>query len=431
MKSLKNTSRSPWAWIPSLYFAEGLPNVIVVTIAVVMYKRLGLSDTDVAFYTSWLYLPWVIKPFWSPIVDTLRSKRWWIVCMQLVIGAGLAGVALTLPCDNFLRWTLAFFWLVAFSSATHDIAADGFYMMALDDHGQSLFVGIRSTFYRIAMIAGQAFLLKLSEVLEIITKPAVAWSWVFATVAVAFLLITFYHSIFLPIPREDCNRSDADFSFRQVFRDNINTFITFFQKPHTLTAIAFLLLYRLPEAMLGKISPLFLIEKVSKGGLGLTPGELGIVQGTVGALGLTFGGIIGGICVAKGGFRKWLWPMVCAITLPDCIYLFLAYFQPENIWWINLGIGVEQFGYGFGFTSYMLYMLYFSQGTSKTAHYAFCTGFMALSLMLPGMVAGWLADTLGYYRFFILVVCLIPLTFLAASLVKVPADFGLKQTHEP
>ena len=429
MQSARAVRRSPWAWIPSLYFAEGLPNVIVVTIAVVMYKRLGLSDTDIAFYTSWLYLPWVIKPFWSPIVETLKTKRWWIVAMELFIGATLAGVAFTLPLNHFLCWSLAFFWLVAFSSATHDIAADGFYMISLDSHEQSLFVGIRSTFYRIAMIAGQALLLKLSEIFEIIRRPAVAWSWVFGIVAVSFLLITCYHSIFLPRAQEDTERNEREFSFMRVLKSNIDTFTTFFRKPGIVTAIVFLLLYRLPEAMLAKISPLFLIEKMSRGGLGLTPGELGITQGTVGALGLTLGGIIGGICVAKGGFRKWLWPMVCAITLPDCVYLLLAYYQPENLWWVNIGIGLEQFGYGFGFTSYMLYMLYFSQGTSKTAHYAFCTGIMALSLMLPGMVAGWLADTLGYYRFFMFVVALIPLTFLAAAMVKVPADFGLKQKH--
>lgn len=431
MQFIRAAKSSPWAWIPSLYFAEGLPNVIVVTIAVVMYKRLGLSDTDVTFYTSWLYLPWVIKPFWSPIVETLKCKRWWIVTMQFFIGAFLAGVAFTLPTSSFLSWTLAFFWLVAFSSATHDIAADGFYMMALNDHEQSLFVGIRSTFYRISMIAGQALLLKLSEILEIFKHPSIAWSWVFAIVAVAFLSITCYHSIFLPRPAEDKEQEKKNFSFYRVLQDNLYLFVTFFKKPHVLTAIIFLLLYRLPEAMLAKISPLFLIEKMSKGGLGLTPGELGITQGTVGALGLTLGGIIGGICVSKHGFRRWLWPMVCAITLPDVVYLFLAYYQPESLWWINIGIGIEQFGYGFGFTSYMLYMLYFSQGASKTAHYAFCTGFMALSLMLPGMIAGWLADNLGYYRFFMLVIALIPFTFLAASLVKVPADFGLKQKNKP
>lgn len=416
--------RNPWTWVPSLYFAEGVPYVIVMSIAAIMFKRLGLSNTDAALYTSWLYLPWVIKPFWSPIVDVFKSKRWWIVTMQMVVGAGLAGVAFSLPTAHFVQWSLAFFWLMAFSSATHDIAADGFYMLALDEHEQSLFVGIRSTFYRIATIAGQGLLLMMVNALEVYTrKPAVAWSYIFFFAAAVFLMLCVYHRFMLPQPDEDAEHAKEAFGFSEI----LHTFVTFFQKPQALTAIAFMLLFRLPEALISKICPLFLIDKMSQGGLGLTPGEVGWAQGTIGVVGLTLGGILGGICVAEGGFKRWLWPMVLAITLPDCVYLFLAYYQPESMLWVNLCIGTEQFGYGFGFTAYMLFMLYFSQGESKTAHYAFCTGFMALSMMLPGMVAGWLADTLGYYRFFILVMCLVPLTFLAAAIIKVPADFGIKK----
>lgn len=416
--------RNPWTWVPTLYFAEGLPYVVVMSIAAIMYKRLGLSNTDAALYTAWLYLPWVIKPFWSPIVDVFRSKRWWITMMQLIIGAGFAGVAFTLPMSGFLQWSLVFFYLMAFSSATHDIAADGFYMLALDEHEQSLFVGIRSTFYRIATVAGQGLLLMLVNVLEVYTrKPALAWSWIFYLTAGVFLLLWLYHFIVLPKPTEDADHETENFTFVELF----HTFITFFQKPQALVAITFLLLFRLPEALITKICPLFLIDKISKGGLGMTTGEVGWAQGTIGVIGLTLGGILGGIVVSEGGFKKWLWPMVLAITLPDCVYLFLAYFQPEDMLWVNLAIGTEQFGYGFGFTAYMLFMLYFSQGESKTSHYAFCTGFMALSMMLPGMVAGWLADTLGYYNFFILVCCLLPLTFLAAYIIKVPAEFGIKK----
>lgn len=417
----------PWTWVPTLYFAEGLPYVIIMTISVLMYKRLGLSNTDAAYYTSWLYLPWVIKPFWSPIVDVFRSKRWWILIMQLVIGAGLAGVAFTLPTSSFLQWSLAFFYLMAFSSATHDIAADGFYMLALDEHEQSLFVGIRSTFYRIATVAGQGLLLMLVNVLEVYTrKPAVAWSYIFYLTSALFLLVCLYHYFVLPKPKEDADHKSSNIQFSDVW----TTFITFFKKPQAAVAIIFMLLFRLPEALITKICTLFLNDNISKGGLGLSTGEVGWAQGTIGVIGLTIGGILGGIVVSNGGFKKWLWPMVMAITLPDCVYLFLAYYQPESMIWVNLAIGIEQFGYGFGFTAYMLFMLYFSQGESKTAHYAFCTGFMALSMMLPGMVAGWLADKMGYYNFFILVMCLVPLTFLAASLIKVPADFGLKSQEE-
>lgn len=423
----KSWRHSPWSWVPSLYFAEGIPYVVVMAIASIMYKRLGLSNTDAALYTGWLYLPWVIKPFWSPLVDIFRSKRWWIVTMQYVIGAGLAGVAFTLPASHFVQWSLVFFWLMAFSSATHDIAADGFYMLALDEHEQSLFVGIRSTFYRIATIAGQGLLLMLVGVLEVFTRqPAKAWSWIFFLTAGLFLLLSTYHHIMLPRPDEDAEHLPETFSFKEI----LQTFVTFFKKEQALVAIAFLLLFRLPEALISKICPLFLIDKISQGGLGMTTGEVGWAQGTLGVIGLTLGGILGGVVVAEGGFKKWLWPMVLAITLPDCVYLLLAYYQPETLLWVNLSIAIEQFGYGFGFTAYMLFMLYFSQGESKTAHYAFCTGFMALSMMLPGMVAGWLADTLGYYRFFILVMCLVPLTFFAASIIKIPADFGKKALKE-
>ncbi|MDO4210986.1 MAG: MFS transporter [Bacteroidales bacterium] len=423
----KTTKRNPWAWVPTLYFAEGVPYVIVMTISVLMYKRLGLSNTEAAFYTSWLYLPWVIKPFWSPIVDVFRSKRWWIVITQFIVGAGLAGIAFTLPMSSFLQWTLIFFYLMAFSSATHDISADGFYMLALDEHEQSLFVGIRSTFYRIANVAGQGLLVYIAGILEVYTRePAKAWSWIFYLAAALFLCICFYHYIVLPHPTEDAEHAPERFSFNEVFR----TFITFFKKPQALIAITFLLLFRLPEALITKICPLFLVDKVSQGGLGLTTMEIGIAQGTIGVIGLLLGGILGGVAVAKGGFRKWLWPMVMAITLPDCVYLFLAYYQPENILWVDFAIGIEQFGYGFGFSAYMLFMLYFSQGESKTAHYAFCTGFMALSMMLPGMVAGKLESMMGYFNFFILVMCLIPFTFLAAAIIKVPADFGIKKEEQ-
>lgn len=420
----KTSKRNPWAWVPTLYFAEGVPYVIVMTIAVLMYKRLGLSNTDAALYTSWLYLPWVIKPFWSPIVDVFRSKRWWIVITQFIVGAGLAGIAFTLPMSSFLQWTLIFFYLMAFSSATHDISADGFYMLALDEHDQSLFVGIRSTFYRIANVAGQGLLVYIAGILEVYTRqPAKAWSWIFYLAAALFLFICLYHYFVLPHPTEDAEHAPERFSFSEVFR----TFITFFQKPQALIAITFLLLFRLPEALITKICPLFLVDKMSQGGLGLTTSEIGIAQGTIGVIGLLLGGILGGVAVARDGFKKWLWPMVLAITLPDCVYLFLAYFQPEEIIWVDLSIGIEQFGYGFGFSAYMLFMLYFSQGESKTAHYAFCTGFMALSMMLPGMVAGKLSEMMGYFNFFILVMCLIPFTFLAAAIIKVPADFGIKK----
>lgn len=401
------SKRSPWAWVPSLYFAEGIPYVVVMSIAAVMYKRFGLSNTDIALYTSWLYLPWVIKPFWSPVVDMLKTKRWWIVVMQLLVGASLAGVAFTLHTSFAIQLSLAFFWLMAFSSATHDIAADGFYMLGLDDEEQALFVGIRSTFYRIATIAGQGFLIMIAGVLEVFTRRiSMAWSLTFYAAAALFLLLCVYHRFVLPCPSEDRLKRVSE---RNLLRDFLDSFVTFFKKPHIIPAVLFMLLYRFPEAMLTRICPLFFIEKKSAMGLGLTTSELGFVQGTIGVIGLTIGGIVGGIAAAKGGLRKWLWPMVIAMSLPNLVYVYLSWVLPENFFMINACVFIEQFGYGFGFTAYMLFLIFFSKGNNKTAHYAICTAFMAMSMMFPGMAAGWLQEKLGYAHFFeiIMLFCLI------------------------
>ncbi len=419
MEVKKNTA--PYWWVPSLYFAEGIPYVIVMTVALVMYKRLGLSNTEVTLYTSWLYLPWVIKPLWSPVVDLFRTKRWWIIVMQLVIGASLAGVAFTLRMPSGILWSLAFFWLMAFSSATHDIAADGFYMLELNEHDQSFYVGIRSTFYRFATIAGQGLLIMFAGVLEVYLKnPVRAWSFTFWVAAAVFLGLYLYHRFMLPRPESDGRAGSLEVPFRSLG----DPFRSFFSKPQIGVALAFMLLYRFPEALLTKVSPLFLLDRTSAGGLALSTNELGWVQGTVGVFGLLLGGVSGGIAVSSGGFRKWLWPMVMSISLPNAVYIVLAYFQPDSLLLVNLCVFIEQFGYGFGFTAYMLFLIYFSQGPTKTAHYAFCTGFMALSMMLPGMVAGWLQEHIGYLNFFILVMALCPLTFVVAAMIKVDEQFG-------
>ncbi|MEG1579644.1 MAG: MFS transporter [Bacteroidaceae bacterium] len=427
---MKQTKRNPWAWIPTLYFAEGIPYVVVMTISVMMYKRLGLSNTDIAIYTSWLYLPWVIKPFWSPLVDILKTKRWWIVTMQMLIGAALGGVAFTLNVPNNVQWTLAFFWLMAFSSATHDIAADGFYMLALNKHDQNFYVGIRSTFYRIATIAGQGALIMMAGALEVYTrKVAYAWSLTFYGTAAFFIAITIYHSFILPSPKVD-RAVTTHHNPKFLFLDFLNTFITFFRKPQALIAIVFMLFYRFPEALLAKISFLFLVDPQKDGGLGLSTSEIGFAQGTVGIIGLTAGGIIGGIVASKGGLRKWLWPMVWSITLPDIVYVYMSYFQPESFGVICGCIFIEQFGYGFGFTAYMLFLIYYSQGNNKTAHYAICTAFMALSMMIPGMLAGWLQESVGYLNFFLIVMACCLITIGVSSLVNVEKYASEKQDLE-
>lgn len=414
-KHTNPAGRSPWRWIPTLYFAEGIPNVIVMTITVIMYKRIGLNNGDIALYTAWLYLPWVIKPFWSPIVEMLKTKRWWITAMQLLLGAAMAGVAFTLPTAHAVQWSLALFWLMAFSSATHDIAADGFYMLALDEKSQAFYVGIRSTFYRIATIAGQGLMIMFAGVIEVYTRnPVQAWSITFWVAAGVFIALYVYHRYQLPFPASDVPHKKDERGPNEF----LTTICTFFKKPGIVPALAFMLLYRFPEALLTKICPLFLLDPLSKGGLGLTTLEIGIVQGTIGVLGLTIGGILGGIVVSRGGWKRWFWPMVWSISLPNIIYVFLAYYQPTTVGVIATGIFIEQFGYGFGFTAYMLYLMSFSQGTYQTAHYAFCTGFMALGLVLPGMFAGWLQESVGYLNFFIIVMALVPITFIVSAFIK-------------
>jgi len=600
---------NPWSWIPSLYMAEGLPYVAVMTIAVIMYKRMGISNTDIALYTSWLYLPWVIKPFWSPFVDMLKTKRWWIVIMQLFIGAGFAGIAFTIPLPFFFQATLAFFWLLAFSSATHDIAADGFYMLGLDTEQQSFYVGIRNTFYRVATVFGQGVLIMLAGLLESTTgveplnislsaspqydQPALiipqnidyqskegekihfitdkqdyklgvhgvskeemkafltlisernsangfvskeesqaatseategwwthsvskplgnwirttfgekrevaqseragnlvavgvrlsakpeegktmalntslnkgdksislvqgerlafnasnwdktayivfqtdpklitateatykglsgnipfAWSITFFVLAGLFVCFSFWHKLRLPSP--DADKPRAGLTARNIMSDFAATFVSFFSKPHAAAAIFFMLTYRFSEAQLLKLINPFLLDSRDIGGLGLTTGQVGLVYGTIGIIGLTIGGIIGGIVVAKGSLKRWLWPMALSMLLTIGTFLYLSFTQTNNMLIINLCVFIEQFGYGFGFTAYTLYLMFYSRGEQKTAHYAICTGFMALGMMLPGMFAGWLQELLGYNHFFTWVMLCSILPVLATMLI--------------
>ena len=412
--------------MPTLYFAEGVPYVAVMTISLILYKRLGMSNTDITLYTSWLYLPWVIKPLWSPFVDMLRSKRWWIVTMQLLIGAALGGVAFTIPASWWLQGSLCFFWLMAFSSATHDIAADGFYMMGLDEHEQAYFVGIRSTFYRIATIFSSGLLVGLAGALQVMTRSIrYSWSLVFYLMAGLFIAFWLYHNWILPRPSEDGEKHTKTAS--DIWREFCQTLVTFFQKPQVWAGICFMLFYRMPEGLLAKVSALFLVDAPHNGGLGLSDGEYGLVQGTVGVIGLTVGGILGGICASRDGLKRWLWPMVMAITLPDIVYVLLAYLLPTSLVTISACVFVEQFGYGFGFSAYMLYLIYYSQGAHKTSHYALCTAFMALSRMIPGLFAGALQETVGYQWFFIIVMLACSMTYIVTSCLKIDPEFGKKK----
>ena len=612
-------SRSPWAWVPSLYFAQGIPYVVVMTVAVIMFKRLGVSNSHIAYYTSVLYLPWVLKPLWSPIVQRIGTRRSWVIVMQLLVGVGLGAIALVIPSADFVRYTLAAFAFVAIASATHDIAADGFYLLALNSHQQAWFVGIRSTAYRMASIVGQGILIMLAGQLEVSTglplvtiqasanaepgallavkpegaiadgddveqrvltgadqvalsvqdrtlaeaktliaevrdwnvehgfypapepqeaieknksqlanqlkawiqrlfdrlpdstggdgSPAVAgdmaivymklakplpaseeqvvqigrasgdpsfqivegerfvvsdknwdqpflaliqveakldqpskatfevrsgnltfaWSTTFFVVAGLFALICIYHFFMLPRPAGDHPPADAAKGSLGGF---VVPIVTFFQKPKILALLAFLLLYRLPESQLVKLAAPFLIDPREKGGLALTTGEVGFVYGTVGVAMLMLGGVLGGFVAARHGLKRWLWPMALIIHLPNAAFLFLAMKQPDSLWVITAAVGVEQFGYGFGFTAYMLYCIYIARGEHQTVHYALCTGAMALGMMIPGMWSGWLQDAIGYENFFVWVmICTIP-SFATVAFIPLDGDFGKKTTEE-
>lgn len=419
------TQRHPWWWIPTLYFAEGLPYMAVMTISTVMYKCLGIGNTEIAFYTAWLYLPWVIKPFWSPFVDIIRSKRWWVLAMQWAIAIAMASIAFALPASGFFQATLALFWLMAFASATHDIAADGFYMLALTEHQQSLFVGIRSLFYRISMVVGQGALVVVAAfVSDAWAQPKAGWIVVFGILAAFFALMASYHSFALPHPAADAMRSPR--SRGEVLREFTETFVAFFRKPQVGVALTFMLLYRLPEAQLVKMITPFMLDPTESGGLGLTPDQVGLVYGTIGVIGLMLGGIVGGLAAARRGLRYWLHPMAWSMSLTCLTFVYLAVAQPSAIWEIYLCVFVEQFGYGFGFTAYMLYLIYFSAGRFKTAHYSICTGFMALGMMLPGMAAGWITDHFSYVAFFIWTMVCCVATIGVCYLIHVDKNFGKK-----
>lgn len=429
---------SPWLWIPTLYIAEGLPYFAVNTLTVLMYVNMGVSLKEMAFYTGWLYLPWVIKPFWSPFVDLIGTKRNWTIIMQALMGVSMALIAFLLPSSFFFASTLAVFWLIAFFSATHDIAADGYYMLELDPHEQAAYVGIRSTFYRVASVIGQGGLVIMAGYLERrMGEISLAWASVFGVLSLFFLLVSLYNRWILPRPAAD--RPQTDKNAKSIAVEFCQTFVTFFRKPYVGSALAFMLLYRLPEALCIKLVQPFMVGARVTGGLALTTSEVGFINGSLGVIALLLGGIAGGIAISIGGLKKWLWPMALSLTLPCVFYCILAMLQPDNIMFISVAVSLEQFGYGFGFTAYMLYLIYFSQGESQTSHYAFCTAFMALGMMVPGMFAGWLHELLenitifgssspqGYVNFFWLVVLSSIVTFIVCAHIKINPEFGRKK----
>ena len=437
---MNSTKRiSPWFWVPTLYFAQGIPYFIVNNISVLMFAKMGVPNGEMALFTSLLYLPWTIKPFWSPFIDIIKTKRWWTISMQILMSIAFILLTLSIPKPDeatiaagttpisMFTVTLVLFIITAFASATHDIAADGFYMLELKQSDQAAFVGIRSTFYRLASIFGQGVLVAIAGTIELKYKDIpLSWTITMLVTAAMFSLVTFYHLFAIPKPASDKSvLTPGTASAKAIFKEFGRTFATYFTKPGVWLAIAFMLFYRLPEAFLIKMCMPFLVASKEAGGLELSTAEVGIVYGTIGVIFLTVGGILGGLFASRIGLKKSIWWMAACMTLPCLTFVYLAIGQPDNLFAISTAIAIEQFGYGFGFTAYMLYMMYFSEGEFKTSHYAICTAFMALSMMIPGMFAGYLQEAVGYINFFwIVIVCC-----AATIVVTVFADRKIDPTY--
>lgn len=436
--------KSPWWWIPTLYFFEGIPYFLVNQISVLMFAKMGVPNGQMAFFTSLIYLPWTIKPFWSPFVDIIKTKRWWILAMQALMSAAFIVLTIFLPHPTpeqvaagttpmgLFTFTLIMFAFAAFASATHDIAADGFYMLALSQKNQSAFVGIRSTFYRLANIFGNGVIVAAAGILELKTNNIpLSWQLTLAGSSILITLVTVYHLFAIPKVQADVPHIDENAEgskAKAIMREFGRSFATYFTKPGVLLAIAFMLLFRLPEAFLLKMCTPFLVAARDAGGLGMQTAEVGIAYGTIGVIFLTVGGILGGLWASKRGLKNSIWLMAACMTLPCLAFVYLAVAQPESLVSISVAIAIEQFGYGFGFTAYMLYMMYFSEGEFKTSHYAICTAFMALSMMIPGMFAGYLQEWLGYRGFFwmVIVCCVAPVLVTVVARKKIDPEYGRK-----
>ncbi|VXC01136.1 MFS transporter [Maribacter litoralis] len=415
--------KGAWAWVPVLYFTQGLPYVLVVTVSVIMYKKLGVSNEDIGLYTSILYLPWVLKPLWSPFVDLKSTKRKWFLSMQLLIAIALLGVGLSLPTNMFFVTSLACFWMAAFASATNDIASDGYYMIGLTEKKQSFFVGMRSTFYRLAMVTGEGLIVVLAGFLENkYGDNTKAWSITMS--AAAFLMLVMTVANFFVTPKyesEHIEEKEKPAGFLEVFS-------SFFQKPGIGIALAFILSYRLGESQLVKMASPFLLDSPDKGGLGYSTEQLGTIFGTAGVIFLSIGGILGGILISRDGLKKWMLPMVLSLNLPNILYAVLAMTNTTSVYAVTATVIFEKFGYGFGFAAFLMYLIYIAEGKSKTSHYAIATGFMALGMMLPGMISGYMQQWLGYDGFFVWVVIAALPALLLLKFIKYPADFGKKTT---
>ncbi len=442
MKSLK--SINPWLWVPTLYFLQGIPYFLVNNISMVMFNQMGVPNGEMSFFTTLLYFPWALKFLWAPFVDLIRTKRWWFLTMQfLMLGLAVLTIfsipqpdpatiaAMGTEVKLFMGVLIAFI-IMAFASATHDIAADGFYMLALTSGVQAEMIGWRSVFYRLSNVFCNSALIAIPGIIYDWTikqgeqNMPLAWKVTMVITAVIFALMAVWHMFFTPRP--DADKPNAETSVKDIISGFGKAFATYFTKPGLWIAILFMLLYRLPEGFLMKMIYPFLLGARDTGGLGLTMQELGVVYGAIGVIFLLLGGILGGFYISRVGLKKAFWWMALAMTLPCLSFVYLSVYLPTNMVYIGIALAIEQFGYGFGFTAYMMYMMFFSEGEFKTSHYAICTSFMALSMILPGLVAGYIQEAIGYQNFFWMVIACSVGTFLATFLARriVNGNYGKK-----
>ncbi|MDT0622700.1 MFS transporter [Croceitalea vernalis] len=412
-----------WVWVPILYFTQGLPYVMVVTVSVIMYKKLGISNADIGLYTSWLYLPWVIKPLWSPFLELIGTKRNWFLIMQMVIAISLLGVGFLLPTNIFFVTTLACFWMAAFASATNDIASDGYYMIGLTQEKQSFFVGLRSTFYKLANVTGQGLLVIMAGFLENhYGDNTKAWSITMIAAGILMLVLTI--SNLFATPKYESSIT----IIKEKPKGYLEVFKSFFTKPNMGMALTFILFFRLGESQLVKMASPFLLDSKEVGGLGYSTAEVGTIYGTVGVIMLTIGGILGGILISRDGLKKWFFLMVLSLNIPNAFYAFLAFTKTTSLAAVVTTVVLEQFGYGFAIAGFMVFLIYIAEGMSKTSHYAIATGFMALGMMLPGLISGYMQEWLGYDGFFIWVVLAAIPSLILLKYIKYPPDYGKKAT---
>ena len=412
----------PALWVPSLYFAMGTPMTAVTVMCAVMYKNLGLSNAEIALYTGSMYLPWVVKPLWSPVVEMFRTKRFFVLAMELVMTVTFACGALALGTPQWLTWTIVFFWITGFASATQDIAADGVYISSMSHREQAAYVGVQGVFWNLGRIIATGLLVSLTGILH--GRLGLDWihSWmvVMAALAAVMGLSWLWHLKVLP---SGGAAASAPPGLEGAMRTFKSAFTTFFAKKMIWRMIAVAYFYRFGEGLIEKIGPLFLLDRRAVGGLELDNVQLGTVNGTYGTVAFIVGALLGGLFSARKGLRATFFVLLLALNVPHVTYLYLSQARPESLAAIAAAVTLEKFGYGFGSVGHMLYMMQqMAPGPYKTAHYAFATGVMGLCMMSTGMVSGVLQQAVGYQGFFVIVLAASVLPLLVAWNAPFPVD---------